>query len=258
MSKISVVILTHNSGSVIGPLYQSLKEFDEVLAIDDNSCDQTENICKRLGIRYFNHTLNGDFSAQRNFALTKCSYDWVFYIDSDETVNENFVDEIKRLAGNNNFAGYYVTRKVNFLNHVMIATEMGNDKLVRVGLKNSGKWVRRVHEVWKINGNLGEINTPLIHNTALTLHKFIEKLNCYFRLHAQENLNAGKSVSFSKILFFSLGKFFKNYIFLRGYRDGTHGFVASVLMSLHTFLSWSYAWLQGNIQKGNRGDKLSV
>lgn len=243
MSKISAVVLTHNSASVLKPLYQVLKRFDEVIAIDDNSTDDTKILCKKLGIRYFNRELNSDFSSQRNFALQNALNDWVFFIDSDEQIDNNFVDEVKKLVSNSSYSAFRIKRKVVFLGHMMHSTEMNNDKIIRLAKKSAGKWHRSVHEIWKVDGRMGELKSSIIHNTANNLKSFIDKINSYHEGHARENQKVGKSIYFCKIFLLSLGKFIKNYFLLKGFKDGSYGFVVSILMSFHTFLSWSDYWL---------------
>ena len=52
-----------------------------------------------------------------------------------------------------------------------------------------------------------------------------------------------KKANLRKLVLFPILKFFHNFIFLRGFRDGTTGFVLSVMMSLHSFLAWSSLYL---------------
>ena len=121
---------------------------------------------------------------------------------------------------------------------------MGSDKVVRLAKRNIGLWKRKVHEFWDINGNIGFIDTPIIHETTRGLYRFINKIIRYQKLHYEENELSGKKPGITKVIFYPFLKFLKNYIFLHGYRDGLFGFVISVLMSFHSFLSWSNYWLK--------------
>ena len=170
-----------------------------------------------------------DFSKERNYLLEKAKSDWIFFVDTDETVTENLKKEIRELNPDN-FNGFYVKRKIIFLGH-----EIGEDKVLRLGRKNAGKWVREVHEVWDTEGRIGVLKNYIIHNTAEDLGSYVAKMNKYSDMHARANLIEGKKSSLFKIIFYPKMKFLQNIITGRG-------FVFSVLQSFHSFLSWSKQW----------------
>lgn len=248
-NNISGVLLTKNNADIIPDIYKSLKSFGEIIVVDDYSTDNTEYLCKKYGITYYKRSLNNDFAAQRNFALEKVKNDWVLYLDTDETIGKKFVDEVVKRTEYDRFNGYYIKRNVIFLGYQMKGTEMGDDVILRLGKRNAGKWIRKVHEYWKIKGRIGCLTNPIVHNTADNLSDFLEKLNRYTPVHAEENMRSGKTPSFIKIILFTPAKFLLNYFLKRGYKDNDFGFVVSIFMSFHTFLSWSSAWLQ---KRGNR------
>lgn len=170
-----------------------------------------------------------DFSKERNYLLEKAKSEWVFFVDTDETVSENLKKEIQELDPKN-FDGFYINRKILFMGRVI-----GEDKVLRLGRKNSGKWVREVHEVWDIKGKIGTLKNYIIHNTAKNLSFYIAKMNKYSDMHARANLIEGKKSSLFKIIFYPKVKFLQNLISGRG-------FVFSMLQSFHSFLSWSKQW----------------
>lgn len=179
-----------------------------------------------------------NFAKERNLLLKKAKADWVFFVDSDEVISKELKDEItSRLGGStvNNYNGFYVYRKNYFFGQYT-----GTDKILRLGRKNLGNWNRSVHEVWKIKGNIGEFDNPLIHNTAKNLHEFIDKINYYSTLHAEENLENGKRSNLIKIIFYPVFKFIQSMLSGRG-------FVMSMLQSFHSFLAWSKAWKLQNV-----------
>ena len=86
MNKLSIIILTHNEQHNIANCIQSANFADEILVIDDNSDDQTVDIAKQNGAKVISHALNDDFAAQRNFALSSATHDWVLFLDADERI----------------------------------------------------------------------------------------------------------------------------------------------------------------------------
>jgi glycosyltransferase involved in cell wall biosynthesis len=243
-NEISLIVIGKNSSVFLNKFINVFKVFNEIIFIDDYSSDKTEEKCKKLGIQYFKRHLNKDFTAQRNFALDKAKNRWVLFLDSDEEIDKDLTHEIKEAVTSEKYNGFYIKRKVNFLGHLMSGTEMGNDKVVRLAKKNAGKWVRKVHEYWDVNGPVGELNTPMIHNTAKNLKDFISKISFYFGIHAKENEMFGKRSTILKVMVYTPLKFLNNYFILKGCKDAVFGFVVSILMSFHTFLSWSESWLK--------------
>ncbi len=173
-----------------------------------------------------------DFAKERNELLLGAKSNWVFFVDSDETISNNIREEVERVISNprNKYNGFYIYRKDYFLGEYS-----GTDKILRLGKRNCGHWERKVHEVWAIKGSIGQLKNPLIHNTADNLHDFVAKINFYSTLHAEENLKEGKKSNIVKIIIFPVLKFIQSMIIGRG-------FVMSMLQSFHSFLSWSKEW----------------
>ena len=170
-----------------------------------------------------------DFAKERNLLLKKSKSKWVFFIDTDEVVTKELKSEIVNLDPKD-FNGFYIKRKIIFLGKYI-----GEDKVLRLGKKNSGKWERKIHETWKIKGKTKTLSNHLIHNTAGNLHSYIEKMNKYSDLHAEENIHEGKKSSLFKIIFYPKAKFVQNLFQGRGC-------IFSMLQSFHSFLGWAKQW----------------
>lgn len=178
-----------------------------------------------------------DFAKERNRLLEKAKKEWVFFIDTDEKISRGLENEISKIDfQNTEFSGYYVYRKNFFLGKYV-----GTDKILRLIRKGSGRWERRVHEVFHSEaGRVGELENPIIHNSYKNLHEAIEKINIYSTLHAEEKLANGNRSDLIKIIFYPIMKFFQSVLIGRG-------FVFSMLQSFHSFLAWSKEW---QLQKG--------
>lgn len=153
-----------------------------------------------------------DFAKERNRLLSMSKSKWILFLDSDERLS-----------------GYKIKRKNYFLGKYI-----GSEWIIRLGKKNAGRWERRVHETWNIKSHLvGAIEKPvIIHNTAKSIHDYIEKLNFYSTLHAEANREEGKKASLFKIVFFPKLKFLVTLFKSRH-------FVFSIMQAFHSFLSWS-------------------
>lgn len=173
-----------------------------------------------------------DFAKERNGLLKKSKSEWIFFLDSDEKVSQELMEEIKDRIRKEQADAYYIKRKIYFLGKYV-----GEDEVLRLARRDSGKWVRAVHEIWDVaSHSTGKLKNYLIHDTADNLHEYIEKVNKYSTIHAKENLKEGKKSNLFKIIFYPLLKFVQNVLMGRG-------FVFSMLQSFHSFLSWSKEWI---------------
>jgi len=240
--KISGVILTHNNESQIANCIKSLKFCDEILVVDDNSTDDTNSISKKLNCKVIKRSLNDDFAGQRNFALSNVQNDWVFFLDSDEVVSTQLTKSIENIKDKDT-SGFLIKRQAYILGKYINHGEFGSKYIVRLVNKNSGKWVRKVHEYWLPEGKIKHLDGEIIHYPAPTLSVLIDKINRYSKTHMTENQKEGKSVNYMKALLYPKLKFINDYIIKRSYADKTHGFVLSILMSFHSFLTWGSLWL---------------
>jgi glycosyltransferase involved in cell wall biosynthesis len=242
---LSVVILTKNEEKNLEKLLPTLALAEEVVIVDDNSVDKTLKIAEDFGARVYKRKLDNDFAAQRNFGLEKATGNWILFLDTDEEISKELSNEITQLVSNPliRTQGYHLKRQDFLWGKLMTGTEAGRTKLLRLIKKGKGKWARRVHEYIIAPENTSVLKNNLIHYPHTTLGEFIKDINYYSTIHAEENRNEGKKASLAKIIFYPAGKFINNWLILGGYKDGGQGFVVSLMMSLHSFLSWSKLWL---------------
>ena len=240
--KISAVILSKNEENNIRKCLETLNFCDEIIVIDDNSSDNTKEIVKTFKVKLFTRKLNNNFADQRNFGLDKAKNEWVIFLDADERISNSLSDEIKKVIKENGVDGYYIKRIDNIWGKEIKHGETGNIRLLRLARKNAGRWERKVHEEWKINGKTKLLVNPIIHYPHQTIGEFIKDINYFSDIHAKANLEEGKKSNIFKIIFYPKLKFIKNYFLYLGFLDSIQGLLIALIMSLHSFLSWSKLW----------------
>lgn len=241
---ISAVILTKNEEDTIDHCLKSISWCDEIIVIDDNSEDRTVELAKKRGAKVYIHTLHNDFSAQRNFGLEKAKGEWVLFIDADEMVSSTLWYEIMQYTNNpvNEYAGFYMKRIDTIWRKELKHGEIGNIKLLRLAKKNAGIWKGKVHERWQISGKTLTLKNSLAHFPHPTIRAFLKEINIYSNLRAEELFKNKKTIHAPSIILYPLGKFIVNYLFRRGFLDGTQGLVFALMMSLHSFLVRGKLW----------------
>ena len=88
-SGISLVMIVKNEEAVLGRCLESVKDYvDEMIVIDTGSEDKTVEIAESFGAKVDFFEWCNDFSAARNFALSKAHYTYRLIMDADEYVLE--------------------------------------------------------------------------------------------------------------------------------------------------------------------------
>jgi len=217
--KISAVVLAKKQSPSLDRCLQSVNFCDEKLVLKGDIMD---------------------FAKQRNLGLGMARYDWVFFVDSDEEVSEGLKSEILKL--NFDKDAYYIKRRDFFWGKEMKYGEtmkVRNKGLIRLVKKSSGRWYGTVHEEFRIQSlkyKVGRLNSYLNHYPHQTLKEFIEDVNYYSSLRAEQLYQTGKKFYLHELLLLPFLKFILNYFVYFGMLDGVAGFVYAFLMSFHSFL----------------------
>lgn len=83
--KLSACIIIKNEENNLYRCLNSLKgKVDEIVVIDHESTDHSIEICQNFTDKIYTRKWTDSFMEAKNYALSKCSGDWVFSIDADE------------------------------------------------------------------------------------------------------------------------------------------------------------------------------
>jgi len=109
---VSVIVVTKNEETRIAQCLEALSGFDEVIVVDSNSVDDTYEIARGTDLRAVSFEWNGEYPKKRQWCLDnlKLAHEWVFFVDADEIVTSEVMDEIAALfeCGGPHDAGYFV------------------------------------------------------------------------------------------------------------------------------------------------------
>ncbi len=186
-----------------------------------------------------------DLSAARNAELAKIKTKWVLFLDSDETLTPELESEISTIVHSPStiYSAYYIPRLDTFLGRKLRHGETGSAKFVRLARHDFGKWTRPVHEQWIGTGKIGTLTNPILHNPHSSISSFLDKINTYSTLEAQYRYDHQIKSSLLKIALYPLAKFKLNYLLRLGFLDGVPGLIMAILMSFHSYLTWTKLYL---------------
>jgi glycosyltransferase involved in cell wall biosynthesis len=247
---ISVVILTKNEEKNILDCVETVSWADQIIIVDDNSDDRTLETVDSLSLKnliVIKRELQGDFSKQRNYALSKVKHEWVMFIDADERVSPELRKEINDFLieekNERKFNGMYIRRKDMLWGKLLKHGETGKISLLRLARKDTGNWQGKVHEIWNIKGDTDIFENYILHLPHQTISEFLREINLYTSIRAKELFENNQKSSVLQIIFYPKAKFLVNFVFKLGFLDGIEGLIFAIIMSLHSFLVRGKLWL---------------
>lgn len=113
---VSVIIVTKNEAGRIGRCLSALRAFGEIIVVDSQSTDETQNLARRHGAQIVDFIWNGQYPKKRQWCLDHLDlkHDFVFFVDADEIVTPDLIAEIRALDFT--AAGYFVRGRYVFEN----------------------------------------------------------------------------------------------------------------------------------------------
>jgi glycosyltransferase involved in cell wall biosynthesis len=240
--KLSVVIITFNEERNIERCLQSVMDIsDDILIVDSNSNDKTEEICKNFPVRFISQPWLG-FSEQKNIGNQLAKNNWILSIDADEALSKELKDSIKELEtpDERNIA-FEVKRLTNYCGKWIRHCSWYPDKKLRLWNKNFAKWQGDIHESLHFSENpekLVCLHGDLLHYSYFSIRQHFEKINSYTDILSKNMLEKGKKANMATAIVKSIWSFLRCYIFWLGFLDGYYGFVISCFSSQSSFLKY--------------------
>jgi glycosyltransferase involved in cell wall biosynthesis len=228
---IALVVIARNEAHVIGKCLDSVPFAAEKLVIDSGSTDGTQEVAARHGARVIHQDWLG-FGAQRNFATTQATYDWILVLDSDEALTPALIAELGiRLPQllQSGHAGAVLRRQTWYMGAPMRwYRPMVGEHLGRIYHRQRARWADvRVHESLHFNGPTITIGEPFAHfNNPTLVHKQIKILR-YAELKARDWLDARRPTRMWFCPFVFVAAFFQDYVLRLAFLDGWRGYIVS-------------------------------
>ena len=243
MPKVSVTVIARNEAHRIAEALQSVAWADERIVVDSGSADDTLAIARQYADRVETRTWEG-YAAQKNFAASLASNDWILSIDADERVGVALGDEIRELLKSEPPArGYRVPRVTNYLGQWIRCTDWWPDWQLRLYDRRAGEWKRvHVHESVRVDGPVEKLRGELLHHPYAGIADHIETINHYTTIAADELFERGRRSGFLRIVAHTKAAFLRNYVLRGGFRQGTTGLVVSLLNSYYVMLKFAKLW----------------
>jgi glycosyltransferase involved in cell wall biosynthesis len=238
MSYLSLVVIAKNEERTLGDVLSAARPLvAEIVLVDSGSTDRTVEIAQQHGARVVFQEWLG-YSAQKNFALSLASNDWVLSLDADEVLSPDLVAEIRRLneSGSlDSYDGYDIPRILYIGDQAITHGGFYPDAQLRLFRRSRGKFNERaVHERVFVDGTVGRLHHAIRHYSYKDVAGFEQAMEKYARLSAQHYIEKGYGswrVSPVNEMLHPLWTFFYRYIVRAGFLDGSLGLKLNLIYS---------------------------
>jgi glycosyltransferase involved in cell wall biosynthesis len=208
---ITVLIAAKNEEANIGRCLNALAPAQRFIVIDSKSQDATARISREAGAEVVQFDYRGGYPKKRQWALahSRIETPWVFLIDADEVVPKTLWREIHQEISNPNGAvAYTVNKGFHFLGRrlkyggfshsAVLLFRTGSAKFEQILDGESDLFDMEVHERLIVDGKVGKLETPLIHEDFKGLTAYIDRHNRYSTWEARVRYNFFKSGQWGK------------------------------------------------------------
>ncbi|EIN8667805.1 glycosyltransferase, partial [Campylobacter coli] len=242
LKQISVIIIVKNAEQTLLECLNSLKDFDEIILLNNESTDNTLNIANEFKKDFANlhiyHSAFIGFGALKNLALSYAKNDWILSIDADEVLENECIKELKNLElQEDNIIA--LSRKNLYKGEWIKACGWSPDYVLRIFNKNFTRFNDNlVHESLVLPSNVKKIHLKngLRHYAFRDISHLIDKMQYYSSLWAKQNIHKKSGVLKANLRAF--WTFFRNYFLKNGFLYGYEGFTISVCNALGTFFKY--------------------
>jgi len=244
---ITAIILTKNEEKNLPRCLKKLGWIKEIIIVDDCSSDKTREVAKKFGAKVCQKRLV-DFESQRNWALQKVKTPWVLMIDPDEEATLEFRQEVEKAIKENRFDGFKFPRKNIIFGKWIKHTGWYPDWQLHLFKTKKGKYVGKVHEQVVLDGKIGILKAPLIHYNYHSISQYLQKLDRYTNLGAEEKVREGYKFRYRDLLIKPAEEFFRRFFAEEGWKDGVHGLALSLLQAFSELVVYLKVWEKQNFK----------
>ncbi len=189
---ITTLVATKNEEANLSRCLPALSNVARIVVLDSHSQDKTAEITKAAGAELVQFEYRGGYPKKRQWALDSLDIntEWVLLLDADEVVPPVLWEEIAAaVADPYGPDSYLITKGFHFLGRrfrfggfsfaTVLLFRRGKARFERI-LGDAGDGLdMEVHERLIINGLVGKLRTPLIHEDFKGLHAYLDRHNRY-------------------------------------------------------------------------------
>jgi glycosyltransferase involved in cell wall biosynthesis len=189
---VTVLVAAKNEELNIRKCLAAVGPASRVVVVDSNSSDRTASIAREMQAEVIQFAYRGGYPKKRQWALTTLgiSTPWVLLLDADEVVPEALWLEIGLAVEDPQAcSGYLVTKGFHFLGRrfryggfshsAVLLFRTGSARFEHILDESADAPDIEIHERLIVEGPIGRLRTPLIHEDLKGLEAYLDRHNRY-------------------------------------------------------------------------------
>jgi glycosyltransferase involved in cell wall biosynthesis len=203
---ITVLLAVKNEEANLPKCLASLASAERVILLDSQSGDRTDEIATSYGAEVIQFHYSGGYPKKRQWGLNELNMntEWVLLLDADEVVPKQLWDEIARAISRPEAPNaFLITKGFHFLGRrfrfggfshsAVLLFRQGKAEFEELDSSITTAHDMEVHERVIVDGAVGVISTPLIHEDFKGLTAYIDRHNQYSSWEAGVRFSNSKS-----------------------------------------------------------------
>lgn len=189
---VTVIIAAKNEEKNIARCLRALLPAARVILVDSRSTDRTAAIAAACGAEVVQFDWRGGYPKKRQWALDTIVVDtpWIFLLDADEVVPDELWREIAAAIGSADAPeAFLITKGFHFMGKkfrhggfshaAVLLFKRGRARFEHILDEPPDAPDMEVHERLIVNGRIGRLANPLIHEDFKGLEAYLARHNCY-------------------------------------------------------------------------------
>jgi glycosyltransferase involved in cell wall biosynthesis len=188
---VTALIAAKNEEANLDRCLKALEPAKRVLVLDSHSEDGTGDIARSHQAEVVQFDYSGGYPKKRQWALDSLDIgtEWVFLLDADEVVPSDLWSEIEEVLKAPEHDAYLITKGFHFMgrrfdhggfsHQAVLLFRTGSARFEELIEDPATALDMEVHERLLVDGSVGELQTPLIHEDYKGLESYIDRHNKY-------------------------------------------------------------------------------
>lgn len=164
MIEVSLCMIVKDEEAVLARCLECVKNIvDEIIIVDTGSTDRTKEIAQSYTSNVYDFKWINDFAAARNFAFSKATKDYIFWLDADDVMEVKDQQSFLKLKATipPEVDSVLMNYHIHFDNAGNPTFSTMRNRLVKRSCQF--KWEGEVHECLNVHGLVAQSNTVIYH-----------------------------------------------------------------------------------------------
>jgi glycosyltransferase involved in cell wall biosynthesis len=218
----------------------------EVLVVDMGSDDGTIELAQELGARVLPVPPAGFAEPGRQAGIDAASQPWLLVLDADERAGAGLRALVAASVARADLDGVRLNRENHIFGRPIHSAGFWPDYQLRLFRQGKTHWPPYTHTQAVVDGTVedGPMEPSIVHYAYDSIAEWVNRGNRYTDHDLVRYAEKGRTASLPRLLVMPPARFAWHYVVKRGYRDGRHGLVLSLLLAWYAAMIEMKLWDQ--------------